>query len=287
MGYYSSECRNKRYDDEANLTHAIDEEPALMLAASKGEAHTKKNIVLLNQERLMPEIYNEKEGNKDIWYLDNGASNHMTGYRDKFQLLDETITDKVRFGDGSIVQIMGKGTVVFTCNNGDQKVFQEVYYIPKLCSNIISLGQMTEDGHEVHMAGETMKVFDRSRKLLMLVKRTQNRLYKITLKTSKLVCVLGSLNDSAWLWHARFGHVNFHDLKLWGEKEMAVGVPLLSQPNKLFEACVIAKHARLPFPYQASFRAKKLLELLHADIYEPISLCTLAGIQEIQNPYGE
>ncbi|XP_042446660.1 uncharacterized protein LOC122031635 [Zingiber officinale] len=64
---------------------------------------------------------------------------------------------------------------------------------------------------------------------------------------------------------------------LLGEKKLAVDVPPLPQPNKLCEVCVIAKHARSLFPCQANFRAKKPLELLHADICGPISPYTLAG----------
>lgn len=33
----------------------------------------------------------------------------MTGDAEKFKMLDETITAKVRFGDGSTVEIQGKG----------------------------------------------------------------------------------------------------------------------------------------------------------------------------------
>ena len=121
-----------------------------------------------------------------------------------------------------------------------------MYYIPKLCSNIISLGQMTENGNKVQMTEDVMKVSDRSGKLLMSVKRTQNCLYKITLKTLKQVCLLTSLEDPTWLWHVRLGHVNFHDLKLMGEKKLVVGVPLVTQPNKLCVACMITKQAKLP-----------------------------------------
>ncbi|KAL4304119.1 hypothetical protein GQ457_10G006780 [Hibiscus cannabinus] len=282
MGHYASECRSKGRDDEAHLTCATDEEPALMMTISQEGTHTRRvgeYAVLLSDERLLPETYcNDKDGeSKDVWYLDNGASNHMTGHREKFQELDEGVTGKVRFGDGSTIQIMGKGTVVFECKNGDQKALQEVYYIPKLCSNIISLGQMTEDGNKVQMAGDTMKVTDNSGKLVMSVKRNQSRLYKITLKTSKQVCLQTSLDDPAWLWHARLGHVNFHDLKVMGEKKLAVGVPLLSRPNKFCETCVISKHVRSPFPNQANFRAEKPLKLLHADVCGPISPDTLAG----------
>ncbi|KAL4369739.1 hypothetical protein GQ457_05G028760 [Hibiscus cannabinus] len=136
---------------------------------------------------------------------------------------------------------------------------------------------MTKDGNKVQMARDTMKVSDKSGKILMLVKRTQNRLYKITLKTSKQVCLLTILEDPAWLWHARLGHVNFHDLKMMGEKKLAVGILLLSRSNKSCETCVIAKHARSPFQNQANFRAEKSLELLHAVICGPITPDTLIG----------
>ncbi|XP_042407543.1 uncharacterized protein LOC121997275 [Zingiber officinale] len=175
MGHYTSECYNKRRDDEAHLTYATDEEPTLMMTVSHEESHTRherQDIILLSEDRFLLEMYRsvEKGEDKDVWYLDNGASNHMTGHREKFQELDETITGRVRFGDGSTIEIMGKGTVVFECKNGDQKALHEVYYIPKLCSNIISLGQLTEAENEVHMKGDTMKVIDRSGKLLMLIK---------------------------------------------------------------------------------------------------------------------
>lgn len=78
-----------------------------------------------------------------MWYLDNGASNHMTGQRSKFTELDEKVIGEVRFGDGLTVSIRGKGTVTFKCKNGKKRVFKEVYFIPDLCNNILSLGQLS------------------------------------------------------------------------------------------------------------------------------------------------
>lgn len=66
-----------------------------------------------------------------------GASNHMTGDKDK------TISGKVRFGDDSRIDIKGKGTITFTDMNGDSRKMTDVYWIPDLKSNIISLGQAT------------------------------------------------------------------------------------------------------------------------------------------------
>lgn len=68
----------------------------------------------------------------NVLYLENGASNHMTGYRSKFRDLGEEVTGRVRFGDGSTVDIKGKGTMYFKCKNGDELAFKEVFYILEL-----------------------------------------------------------------------------------------------------------------------------------------------------------
>ncbi|GJR35223.1 zinc finger, CCHC-type containing protein [Tanacetum coccineum] len=81
-----------------------------------------------------------------IWYLDNGASNHMTGTKSHFRDIDESIIRRVRFGDGSYVKIKGRGSILLGCRNHEQKIVSDVYYIPNLKSNILSLGQLTEIG---------------------------------------------------------------------------------------------------------------------------------------------
>nr|GEZ95830.1 zinc finger, CCHC-type [Tanacetum cinerariifolium] len=53
-----------------------------------------------------------KETNMDsLWYLDNEASNHMTGVREHFKELDEKVSGKVRFGDGSYIEIKEDVTI--------------------------------------------------------------------------------------------------------------------------------------------------------------------------------
>ncbi|XP_071740040.1 uncharacterized protein [Rutidosis leptorrhynchoides] len=93
-------------------------------------------------------------------YLDNGASNHMTGAKKSFSELDESITGHVRFGDGLKVRIAGKGSILFKCKNGDQLLVTDIYYIPALHGNIISLGQLTEMGYRIEMLNEFLKVHD-------------------------------------------------------------------------------------------------------------------------------
>ncbi|XP_048605138.1 uncharacterized protein LOC125582456 [Brassica napus] len=119
-------------------------------------------IVFLNEKNVVPERYETNSGDDNIWYLDNGASNHMTGEQRYFSKLDTTITGKVRFGDDSRIDIKGKGTISFTDMNGDSRKMTDVYFIPDLKSNIISLGQATEAGCDVRMKGETLTMHDQS-----------------------------------------------------------------------------------------------------------------------------
>nr|GEZ80631.1 zinc finger, CCHC-type [Tanacetum cinerariifolium] len=82
-----------------------------------------------------------KETNKDsLWYLDNGASNHMTGVREHFKELNEKVSGKVRFEDGSYIEIKGKGSILIECDDEKQRIISHVYHIPDLKSNLLSLG---------------------------------------------------------------------------------------------------------------------------------------------------
>jgi hypothetical protein len=64
--------------------------------------------VFLNEEKVIP--VPSPDG---VWYFDMGGSSHMTGVRQMFSSLDESVHGTVRFGDGSLAKIQGKGSVVF------------------------------------------------------------------------------------------------------------------------------------------------------------------------------
>ena len=57
--------------------------------------------VYLNEINVKPKEFEANSDCDKVWYLDNGASNHMTGRRDYFKKMDETVIGKVRFGDDS------------------------------------------------------------------------------------------------------------------------------------------------------------------------------------------
>lgn len=205
----------------------------------------------------------EKVGESNIWYLDNGASNHMTGDKSKFNVLNEEISGNVRFGDGSTIKIEGKGTIKFRCKNGEERTLYDVYYIPTLCNNIISLGQLSEGGNKVVISGNLLRVYDNHEKLLMKVPRSNNRLYRILIEPCENVCMLSKSEDVSWLWHTRLGHVNFQAMELMSKKKMVKGMPDIAQPKGICSGCLMAKQVRKSFPSQSNFKASHALELIH------------------------
>lgn len=126
----------------------------------------------------------------------------MSGQLSKFKELDQSVKGQVRFGDGSTVHIEGKGTVVLRCKNGENKVLHKVYYIPALCNNIISLGQLAEVGNNVILNGDHLWVYDKDAKLVIKVKRSFNRLYKIVIYSGDADCLLSKTDENSLLWHA-------------------------------------------------------------------------------------
>ncbi|XP_074363992.1 uncharacterized protein LOC141704701 [Apium graveolens] len=162
-GHYAVECKKPRRDkeikEEANMIQIPDDEPALLMVESTKE---KNGSLMINKEQVMPRLNHKgtKEIESNMWYLENGASNHMIGQFSKFREIDTKVTGQVKFGNGSMVQIKGKGSIILKCKNGESRVMNEVYYIPTLRSNIIRLGQLSENGYRIIIKGENLWVHE-------------------------------------------------------------------------------------------------------------------------------
>ncbi|KAL4280657.1 hypothetical protein GQ457_03G000810 [Hibiscus cannabinus] len=250
LGHFSWECQNEGSNEErVNLIEDQQdvEEPTLLLA-----------------------LKNEENNDASTWYLDNGASNHMCGDKEAFVKLDEKVKGNVSFGDSSKVQIQGKGTILISLKDDSHSLITDVYYVPKLKSNILSLGQLLEKGYEIHMKDRCLWLRNQYANLIAKVSMSKNRMFVLNLKTINAKCLKASVENEAWCWHMRFGHLNFGALKMLGEKKMVNGIPTISHPNQLCEACLLGKHARSSFSKEATSRATEPLQLVHTDVCGPI-----------------
>jgi GAG-pre-integrase domain len=150
------------------------------------------------------------------WYLDLGASNHMSGCLEHFTNLDTITGGMMKLGDGFEVPTGGRRTLLIQGRTGEYRALTDVYFIPKLTTHVISLGQLEEHGCRAELVGGNLKVFDHEGQLLIRVKRTKNGLYILNLVIAKPVCLLANEESNTRRWHARFGHLNFQTLKKTG-----------------------------------------------------------------------
>ena len=163
----------------------------MLATCDVGIVHEPTQIVHLTESVIPVDV---PDG---VWVLDTGASNHMTGIRSALTHLDEGVRGSVRFGDGSHVEIHGVGSVVIQGRHQQHKVLTDVYYIPKLKSNIVSLGQLEEKGFKVVLEDGKLCGFDQERALLISAPRTVNRLYTVKFGLVPPVCLLAKFDDAA------------------------------------------------------------------------------------------
>lgn len=81
---------------------------------------------------LSCQVTEDLNNNKDIWLLDSGCSNHMTGNKELFSSLDSNITSEIKLGDDSNVKAHGKGVISVLTKHDEKKNIHDVYYVPGL-----------------------------------------------------------------------------------------------------------------------------------------------------------
>ncbi|CAN6200243.1 unnamed protein product [Urochloa humidicola] len=280
-GHWAKDCRSPKRQ-QANLAKEDDDdnEPSLFLAEICAlSLHPDSTPLHLDESRAQALLGSTDDTERlEGWYLDTGASNHMSGRLDVFSDLDRSVVGDVKFGDGSVVEIQGRGSIVFSGRNGEHKVLTGVYFIPRLKNSIISVGQLDEGGSKVEIEDGVMRIWDQQRRLMVKVERGRSRLYILHLTVAKPVCLTARAGaEDAWLWHDRYGHLSFDALRRLARDDMVRHLPKLEHVEQLCETCITTKHRRASFPAKAKFRADTPLELVHGDLCGPVTPATPGG----------
>lgn len=264
FGHYRSECYARIHNDKAEMSHFAErrEEETLLMAVET----TQK----------LKQGSREQQQGSEIWFVDTGCSNHMCGCKSSFIYLNEDFNSTISFGDNSTVNALGKGDIEIRTKNGFVETISDVLYVPDLKSNLLSAGQLQEKGYEINIKNGICEIYDPLRGSIAVVKMSSNRLFPLEIVISQ-PCFIAEIENPTWLWHFRYGHLNFSGLKTLQQKNMVKGLPEIDIPSQICEDCVVSKQHRSPFPQGKSWRAKHALELVHSDICGPISPSSNGG----------
>ncbi|KAM2061102.1 hypothetical protein ACFX1T_046213 [Malus domestica] len=189
---------------------------------------------------LMAYVDDNKVRSDCIWFLDSGCSNHMCGKKEIFCDLNEGFKDSVKLGNDASLKVQGNGSIQIEID-GTMHVITEVFYVPDLKNNLLSIGQLQENGLAVLMQHITCKIFHPKRGLIMETTMSHNRMFIIIarcqLKEQK--CLVSLIINQSQLWHYQYGHLSWNGLKVLQQNKMVEGMPQFKCPLKVCEDCLV------------------------------------------------
>ena len=115
-----------------------------------------------------------------VWFLDSGASFHMTGDKDLFSDLDEKdLGVHIEMGDDGRYSATGIRTISFDRDSGKPFILKDVMHVPGLKKNLISMAMLEDKGYDVVFSegkaflcskttSETRRIWFRVKKLYQL-----------------------------------------------------------------------------------------------------------------------
>lgn len=244
----------------------------------KEKGHMKKNCPVkeVRVNSCVFSTFRADFNNEIFWYIDSGATNHMTCKREWLENFKE-FSCEVCTASGDKVSCTGKGDVTLLVNfNGKfvKTVLTNVLYVPSLYVNLISVCCLVQKGFQVEFIKNECNIYH-SGKLELSVKQV-GATYRLASVVRANVGL--AVNASKELWHKRLGHLNYDSLKLLRD---GVANDCYFQDNTNTEACDIClkgKQARFPFRTNAEKKvATNRLDLIHSDICGPMPTKSLGG----------
>ena len=183
----------------------------------------------------------------------------------------------VTYGDKSKAEVQGLGKVVVARDI----TLVNVMLVESLGYNLMSVRALNKMNFDVYFTID-MVVLLRSKTLkVMYVGYIENELFVVDFSgstNSQTMCLFGKA-DMGWLWHRRLSHVNMRTLQSLHKGGHIVGLKenVSFSRDRLCRACVEGKMHDSPHPIKAFISSKRILELLHVDLFGAVHEDSLGG----------
>ncbi|KAI0492615.1 hypothetical protein KFK09_026891 [Dendrobium nobile] len=210
------------------------------------------------------------------WYLDTGASSHMTNTSDNLcQPTPYLGTDGIFIGDGRNIPIAHSGTGILPTPNR-KFLLSNLLHVPNISYNLLSISQLVKDNNisiTFDPSGFVCKDLTTNHQLLR--GHCKAGLYKITLisntKHQEVACTASKTPN--FTWHDRLGHPHFKTMKRIAQSNSTLRISHFNIPCN---TCIQCKLHKLPFESSSS-RTHTPLELVHSDVWGPSPVSSTCG----------
>jgi len=209
------------------------------------------------EEMLLMSYVEMQHSNQDErWFLDSGCSNHMSGDKKWFNELDQSFKHSVKLGNDSRMEVVGKGNVRMKVN-GQILVITEVFFVPDLKTNLLSIGQLQEKNLTILIKADCCSIYHENKGLLMRTMISANRMFVLLASVPPVSINFSSAlnvtsDNITSLWHQRFGHLNMKGLMTLVYRKMVYGLPILKNPSQMSSICMAGKQQHHSFPKKST-----------------------------------
>ena len=204
----------------------------------------------------------ESENKDHDWYIDSGASVHLTH---NFNLLTNFIENRIPFhtASGSLSISPGHGHSTIILDSGSIITLKQVLYFKEATKNLISVSQLAVSGYDVQFHHSHAAITKRHSTMIVAVFELQNGLYKMqNIKQNNIILSIDKVIQDAFIQHCRFGHPGNTITKLLVKN----GQMQQKHTNFGFCAdCALGKSTRQPF-LQSESRSQAVGDLISADL---------------------
>lgn len=218
--------------------------------------------------------------NKNNWYIDSGASKHMTANKNYIVNPSHQLeTKEIIIANQTCVPVLCSGDVdIVTVVNGVEYdiTVSDVLCVPNLTTNLLSVSQLIKNGNRVIFKENACMIYNQQNELVGLAELV-NGVYRLyTSEAEQLIAATAIASSETW--HRRLGHINSTSLNKM--KNGAVeGISYTELANIDKSSCTICcegKQARLPFQ-PSTTKTEDLLEVIHADVCGQMENLSIGG----------
>jgi hypothetical protein len=184
--------------------------------------------IKFNKEFSLVVCLSTRTTHSSVWYIDSGASCHMTGVREHLTYLTQIGDLGVVLGDDRVAKVVGSGTISCQRESLPPMLLREVLYVPGLKKNLVSVFAIEERGYEVLFHDGQVLLFPKGSNITSakVIGTQHEKLYKLMFHLASALCHSTSSNDLCELWHMRMAHLHHGDLRIL--REIVTGVPEFS-----------------------------------------------------------
>lgn len=266
----------------------------------KGKGHLSRNCpshggsAMLSVEKILPEVSPRKmlpemsdlSVNVDIslcdeWYIDSGATHHVTNRRDWYVSYNPFDTPRKMDSAKNNVHIkaFGSGRIDVEAFDGKRwirRYFEDVWYCPDAACNLFSVRKAGEKGidQSIKNDGKIWLFYRNNIPIAVALSESNNELYRLAVKViqQERSFVAKETTDTLQMWHERFGHQSKRHVQSFLTTH---GIDV-KVDGEFCEGCMLGKQHRLVFGNRVD-KSTNPGDLIFADVCGPMEEKDLAG----------